>query len=468
MKTETKALETSIIGAILLNPETSYEIITRLSEGYFSEGPFKDTFKIISGLHSEGRTVNLLTVTQESRKHLDEQRAVEVRSLVLKASNAVSIHEPILEYISELKEAYIARSVTNIITDRILSTNSSGTNLATEIIKSLTDLIDSNTTDEGVITPAELVDFERKLYYEQAEIVRSGKLIGVDTGLKCLNDFTGGWQPELIVLAGRPGMGKTACALFHGLSTGDEGIYINCEMSKSQLAQRLILNRAKGSIDGRALKKRTLDQDSILNYERAIGLVEKTKLNTYYKPACGVFEAIRVIKRAHRKGQCKWAIIDYLQLLQYEGPRAQSREQEVSNIIKLLKRLQLELNIPIIVLAQISRAVEQRQSRKPILSDLRESGEIEQTADTVVFIWRPGYYGIADESGKEYTNEMFYLFEKHRQGSVGYVEFRHNETLTDFYDIDYSISTPVLTPPATSTPMRHWTDTEKWDIETDF
>jgi replicative DNA helicase len=466
MKIDTTELEASIIGAILLYPETAYEIITRLSQDYFSEGSYRDTFQIISELHKNGKTANLLTVSQESRKIPDELKAKGVRSVIINATNSVNIHDPIPEYISELKEAYISRSVTNIITERIISNTTSGTNLATEIIKSLTDLIDHNSTDESIITPSQLVDYERNLYYEQAAVVRSGKLIGVDTGLECLNDFTGGWQPELIVLAGRPGMGKTACALFHGLSTGDEGIYINCEMSKSQLAQRLILNRAKGSIDGRELKKRTLDEAGKLNYEKAIGLVEKTKLNTYYKPACGVFEAIRVIKKAYRKGQCKWAIIDYLQLLQYEGPRAQSREQEVSTIIKLLKRLQLELNIPIIVLAQISRAVEQRQSRKPILSDLRESGEIEQTADTVVFIWRPGYYGLSDEQGKDYTNEIFYLFEKHRQGSVGYVEFRHNETLTDFYDVNYSKSLPDLTPPTSL--LRNWTETEKWDSNTDF
>jgi replicative DNA helicase len=111
-----------------------------------------------------------------------------------------------------------------------------------------------------------------------------------------------------------------------------------------------------------------------------------------------------------------------------------NREQEVSTMIKLLKRCQLDLGIPIILLSQLSREVEKRSTKMPILADLRESGEIEQTADSVVFIWRPAYYKLQDDNGQDYTNEIFYLFEKHRQGAVGMVKFRHNPTMSNFYD----------------------------------
>ena len=127
-----------------------------------------------------------------------------------------------------------------------------------------------------------MVEFERKLYYEQSILAEQGILIGVDTGLESLNDFTGGWQSELIILAGRPSMGKTACALFHGLKSGKSGIYVNCEMSKTQLAQRLILHKANGRIDGRRLKKRLLEHGERVEYEKAIGEVEKTEFFTYY------------------------------------------------------------------------------------------------------------------------------------------------------------------------------------------
>jgi replicative DNA helicase len=136
-----------------------------------------------------------------------------------------------------------------------------------------------------------------------------------------------------------------------------------------------------------------------------------------------------------------------------EGGAKGNREQEVSTIIKLLKRCQLELGIPIILLSQLSREVEKRSTKMPILADLRESGEIEQTADTVVFIWRPAYYKLSDEAGVEYTNEIFYLFEKHRQGAVGLVKFRHNETMSNFYDDEVR---PLLSQPTKLAPVKSW------------
>jgi replicative DNA helicase len=177
----------------------------------------------------------------------------------------------------------------------------------------------------------------------------------------------------------------------------------------------------------------------------------------YYKPSCGVHEAIRVIKKAHKNGKCKWAVIDYLQLLQLEGMNKGNREQEVSTMIKLLKRCQLDLGIPIILLSQLSREVEKRSTKMPILADLRESGEIEQTADSVIFIWRPSYYKLQNDDGQDYTNEMFYLFEKHRQGAVGKVMFRHNETMSNFYDAQTQVTfNQPKTDSATKMPITSW------------
>jgi replicative DNA helicase len=140
------------------------------------------------------------------------------------------------------------------------------------------------------------------------------------------------------------------------------------------------------------------------------------------------------MRREARKNNCKWAIIDYLQLMTIEGFRGGNREAEVAEISRTLKAAQKELNIPIIALAQLSRQVEQRADKRPILSDLRESGSIEQDADTVMFVYRPEYYGLNDEAGNAYSSDVFYLFEKHRQGSTGEVRFKHNSTLTSFDD----------------------------------
>lgn len=456
-------IESRLIGCLITMPEKWADYGSILKGEYFSDEVNRAIFTTTLKMTNEGTTVNIVTAANEFRKTLTVDKVKDVISRLTNSCSDVSIFDPVSDYIDILRDEFVRRSVSRILTEETISATAetTGNDLASGIIDRLAKLIDTNEGDEKLLSASELVDFERKLYYEQSLLAEQGILIGVDTGLDSINDFTGGWQSELIVLAARPSMGKTACALFHGLKSEKPGIYINCEMSKTQLAQRLILHKSAGNVNGRRLKKRTLTEGERLEYEKAIGEVEKTELYTYYKPACGVHEAIRVIKRAHRNGKCDWVVIDYLQLLHLEGNKSQSREQEVSSIIKLLKRTQLELNIPIIVLAQLSRAVESRPSKKPILSDLRESGEIEQTADTVIMIWRPAYYNLQDDSGREYTNEVFYLFEKHRQGSVGAIEFRHNDTMTDFYDQMTSIL-PSMKPSALQ-PLKSFYEKDDWD-----
>ena len=357
---ETNEVEGALIGALLSMPEKFEEHGALIRDEYFNDNLNRIIFETARKMKNGGLSVNLVTLINELKKSDDADLVTKSRIRIIEVCGKVTVFDPVSDYIEILKDEYVRRSVSSIITEQTLSSTgeTTGNDLASGIIERLTNLIDVNEGDEKLLSASDLVEFERKLYYEQSILAEQGILIGVDTGLESLNDFTGGWQSELIILAGRPSMGKTACALFHGLKTGKPGIYVNCEMSKTQLAQRLILHKANGRVDGRRLKKRLLEHGERIEYEKAIGEVEKTQFYTYYKPACGVHEAIRVIKRAHRKGQCNWAIIDYLQLLHLEGQKAQSREQEVSIMIKLLKRTQLDLNIPIIVLAQLSRAVE--------------------------------------------------------------------------------------------------------------
>ena len=441
MTTDTTDIELAIISVIANYPEKTSTIISSLTANHFTSEYHRAIFNTIAELSKEGKSVNGLTISQRIRTEHSQDIKSKCTTILADAMAALRFNDPLDEYIAILKDAYISRAIPKLITEEMMNSDDTmdGYKMASSIIDKLTKLVDSNSVEDRLITTAELMDDERRLYYEQEVLAKQGKLIGIQTGIDSLNEFTGGWQNELIVIAGRPSMGKTALAIFHALSTDEYGIYINCEMSKSQLAQRLILNQSDGSIDGGRLKKRLLTEEERLTMEKSIGAIESKKILTYYKPSCGVHEAIRVIKKAHKNGKCKWAIIDYLQLLQLEGGIKGNREQEVSNMIKLLKRCQLDLGIPIILLSQLSREVEKRSTKMPILADLRESGEIEQTADSVVFIWRPSYYKLQDDSGQDYTNEIFYLFEKHRQGAVGKVMFKHNTTMTNFYDTNTSV-----------------------------
>ena len=420
---------------LCLNADENYkEIMPQLGEHLFQDATALSCFKLIKAIIKDEKQPTLLTIAQynKTEKSLTPQNISELASW----GNELSYNEPVNDYIAILKDEHIKRSVSSILTEQALGigTMRSGVETATEIIKRLNSLIEDGSPTDNIINMAQLSDEERQAYYRRNALYQSGQTSGLNTGLSALNRFTGGFHPELIILAGRPSMGKTALALFHAVQFNEPGVYFNLEMNRSQLAQRLILQHGESLINSARLRDGNLTQPELHAFEQSIGKTEKLPILIYDKARCGVHEAVRILRREVRKNRCKWAIIDYLQLMTIEGFKGGNREAEVAEISRTLKAAQKELNIPIIALAQLSRQVEQRADKRPILSDLRESGSIEQDADTVMFVWRPAYYALTEDNGTPYTNDVFYLFEKHRQGSTGEVRFKHNETLTHFSD----------------------------------
>lgn len=420
---------------LCLNSDDNYkEIVPQLTEEHFNDELALKAFRIINAIMKDGKQPTFVTFGKYaiSDKSLTPQQIASVTEW----GNELSYSEPINEYIAILKDEHIKRNISLIMTEEALGLGKarSGGETAVNIIKKLNSLIENGSPTDNIITTQQLAHEERQAYYRRAALNQSGKTSGLNTGLAALNRFTGGFHPELIILAGRPSMGKTALALFHACQFNEPGIYFNLEMNQSQLCQRLILQHSSEQINSARLRDGNLSQHELHAFETTIGEVEKLPIMIYDKPRCGVHEAIRMMRREARKGLCKWAIIDYLQLMTIEGFRGGNREAEVAEISRTLKAAQKELNIPIIALAQLSRQVEQRADKRPILSDLRESGSIEQDADTVMFVYRPEYYGLNDDSGMPYRADVFYLFEKHRQGSTGEVRFKHNNTITSFSD----------------------------------
>ena len=431
-------LEEKMIAILLSSNQHKDEIIVQLKSEYFTNDRYKKAFDIIKSLNQKKQPIDITFLNQENKiaKVLDTADIITISKSLDKITSG--FFEPYEAVILELRNTYLKSQIHQIITEESIGLydRHDAEVTASEMVKRLNELMDTGMTVSNIITTADLVKDEREAYFRRQELNRQGKTSGVNTGLTALNRFTGGWQPEFIILAGRPSMGKTALALFHGIQSKEAGIYFNLEMNPSQLCQRLILQNATGSIDSKRLRDGSLNQPELHVFESTIGEVEKMPFTIYDKPRCGVHEAIRVIRQQVRKGLCKWVIIDYLQLMTLEGFRGGNREAEVAEISRTLKAAQKELAIPIIALCQLNRQVEQRADKKPMLSDLRESGSLEQDADTVCFVYRPSYYNLSNDDGKPYTNETFYLFEKHRQGSTGTVEFRNNETITNFYDAD--------------------------------
>jgi replicative DNA helicase len=428
-------IEQALIYISLLNDDTWREIIPQLSEHHFKDELALKCFKTIKNIIADNKQPTLITLARYGR--VEKTFTGSDLSAITSWGDEFYFNQPVNDYIAILKDEHIKRQINSVMVEASLEFSGlrGGAQTAAEIIKRLNTLLEDGASNDNMLDTLTLAAEERQAYYRRAELHQSGKTSGLNTGLSALNRFTGGFHPELIILAGRPSMGKTALALYHACNFNEPGIYFNLEMNKSQLCQRLILQHSSERINSARLRDGNLTQPELHAFETTIGTVENLPVLIYDKPRCGVHEAIRVMRREARKGNCKWVIIDYLQLMTIEGFRGGNREAEVAEISRTLKAAQKELNIPVIALAQLSRQVEQRADKRPILSDLRESGSIEQDADTVIFIYRPEYYALNDELGNPYSSDVFYLFEKHRQGSTGEVRFKHNSTITSFSDI---------------------------------
>jgi replicative DNA helicase len=218
---------------------------------------------------------------------------------------------------------------------------------------------------------------------------RRGETLGVPSGFTDLDAVTGGWQPgDLILVAARPSMGKTALATNFALNSGVPVAFFSLEMSAQQIAQRIIC--AEGHIDSSRLRTGSLNTDEWTQLQVGIAPTMDKKLFVNDVAALSPMDLRAQARRLAIKHKINLIVVDYLQLMSY--PKARSREQEVSEISRSLKGLAKELHLPVIALSQLNRDVEKRTNRKPILSDLRDSGSLEQDADVILFIYRDKVY----------------------------------------------------------------------------
>lgn len=421
-----------ILIAFLFTSENCDEVLESASKDLFVSKQNIECFEIAKKLKKEGKIV---TLSNAFKSGLSKENIIRLTSLSNNLTTG-QLATPPSFYLDELKEKFYETQIEKRIKESLQSSITSGQwkQEAEILIKDLNILLETGEVNKRLKTIKEIAHSERQSYRLREELSKQGKMSGLHTGINSLNKFTGGFQKEFIILAGRPSMGKTALALFHACNFNEPGIYFNLEMNDSQLCQRLILQFANDQIESKRLRDGQLTQDEYMTFESTIGVIEQLPVRVYDKAKLSLQELSRTARQAHREGICKWIIVDYLQLMTIEGGKHANRELEVAEISRSLKALQKDLDIPLIALAQLNRGVEQRADKKPMLSDLRESGSIEQDADTVIMIYRPKYYGLNDESGTPYTNEIFYLFEKHRQGAVGVCQFFHNETITNFND----------------------------------
>jgi replicative DNA helicase len=271
-------------------------------------------------------------------------------------------------------------------------------------------------------------------YFDQIEhLINNPEItLGVPSGFKDLDELLGGFQrSDLLIFAGRPGMGKTSFMLSTAVNAARLGARIaifTMEMGADQLVQRMI--SMETGINSHQLRTGRITQQEYARFVEAAGRISRFQIFIDDTPALNPLQMRTKCRRLQHEYGLDMVMVDYLQLMNAGGTYENNRVQEISYISRAMKELARELNVPIFSAAQLSRAVEQRQDKRPLLSDLRESGSIEQDADIVMFLYRDVVYNEATE----FPNQADVLVQKHRNGATGTISLYFDNTLTKFMD----------------------------------
>ena len=435
--------EKSVLGAMFLSKYALQRAVETLSSEQFYADANGKIFKVLADFCDKGTPIDLTTVTSElvNRNILKQVGDVEYLTEII---NIVPTAANIDEYIKIVEEKAIRRKLiseaTDIATVGYTSSDSIGDILDTAEKK----IFSVVKTRKGT----EFRSIQDVLFKTQSDLEtlaqNKGEVTGLSTGFYDLDKVTTGLHPnELIIIAARPAMGKTAFAL--NLATNiamnsDKGVALfNMEMSAEQLAVRML--SSVGQVEGYKLKNGRLEHSDWKRINEAISKLADTKLYIDDTPGITIGEIRSKCRRlASTEDGLGIVIIDYLQLISGSDKYAGNRQQEVSEISRSLKTMAMELGIPVIALAQLSRSVEGRDDKRPILSDLRESGSIEQDADIVAFLYRDDYYN-KESAIDEQTSRSEFIIGKHRSGPTTTIDLifkRNTSTFVNFINKEES------------------------------
>jgi len=425
--------ERAVIGGLLIDPDAANKVIEFLQSEDFYRENHKVIFDAIVSLYQKNEPADIVTVTNELRSlgTLEKAGGASYLSAIVDSTPTAA---NIVHYAKIVHEKAILR---RLITG------------ATEITEmgysdSLVDVDDLLDRAEGIIFEIAQRRFKPSFYAVKDIVKDSFKTIeelyerkdvvtGIPSGFKELDRLTSGFQKsDLIVVAGRPSMGKTALALNMvvnaALETGISAAIFSLEMSKEQLMMRLLCSEAR--VDASKLRSGFLSEADWPKLTRAAGLLSETKIFIDDSPAMNVLEMRAKARRLQKEHNLGMVVVDYLQLVKGIGA-AESREREISEISRSLKALAKELNVPVIAISQLNRAVENRTDKRPQLADLRESGSIEQDADLVMFVYSDEFYNKdSDEKG---IAEI--IIGKQRNGPTGRVKLAFLAPYTRFENL---------------------------------
>jgi len=436
-------LEEAVLGAIMLEKDAILSVLDILEPGSFYKEAHQQIYEVAQSLSQQEKPIDLLTVTEELRKREKLEAvggAVYITQLTSRVGSAAH-----LEYHARIvAQKYIQRELIRVSSDIQERAFDEGTDVDDLLDYSERELL--NIAEGHIKKETVRLDNLLKTALEQIEEAgkREDSLSGVPSGFTKLDRLTSGWQKsDLIIIAARPSMGKTALVLSmtRNMSVDHSRpvAFFSLEMSSIQLVNRLIIGETQ--LSSAKIRSGRLENYEWEQLEYKIKDLEKAPIYVDDTPAISIFEFRAKCRRLKQKYDIQAVVIDYLQLM--TGTRESgSREQEVSNISRSLKSVAKELDIPVIALSQLNRSVEMRSGNKrPQLSDLRESGAIEQDADLVIFIHRPEYYGLdVDEEGNSLKGIAEIIVAKHRNGPVGDVQLKFVREYAKFVDLDDALA----------------------------
>ena len=436
--------EQAVLGSIFLDPETVVGALEFIESKDFYRRGHQLIFQSMLELNNHNEAIDIVTVTNalESKNQLED-----IGGMAYLAELAVAVPTAAnMEYYAKIVEQKaILRNLIHTATDIVTKGYEEGDELATILDEAERSILEvsERRNRSGFLAISDVLNSSiaqiDQLYQNNEEIT------GLPTGYQALDKMTAGLQKEeLIILAARPAVGKTAFALNIAQNIGtktDETVAIfSLEMGAESLVNRMLC--AEGSIDAGHLRTGTLSEEEWQSLIVAMGSLSKANIYIDDTPGIRIAEIRAKCRRLKQeKGNLGLVLIDYLQLI--EGTGRESRQQEVSEISRQLKKLAKELKVPVIALSQLSRGVEQRQDKRPVLSDIRESGSIEQDADIVAFLYRDDYYDREDgeddddhESAGE-DNVIEVIIEKNRSGARGTVKLLFIKEYNKFSSLSY-------------------------------
>jgi replicative DNA helicase len=431
-------LEEAVLGCCMVYPDALAMVVDILHEDSFYRETNKIVFKAIKRLYAKFDPVDTHTVAVELRRTEEIESAGGLYRLTT-LTNGITTSASVEKWARIVQEMAIKRQVISV-GNEMVGAGFDETKDCFDILeaaeKSLMQIGEHGTKHDFVRIDRLIGDATKEI-----ESISQQGFTGIPSGFTELDRITGGWQKtDFVILAGRPGMGKTALALRVARNAAVDWkkpiAIFSLEMSELQLTKRLLSGETE--IEHEKFKHGNLDSNEWRQFNESIGKLAESHIYVDDTPSATLFDIRAKARRMKMRHGIEMILIDYLQLVRGEREKNGNREQEISSIARGMKALAKELDVPVIALSQLSRECEKRADKRPLLSDLRESGAIEQDADMVVFLYRPEYYKISEwQDGSPTNGQAEVIIAKHRNGALGEARIKFVPEFVQFRELDY-------------------------------